>query len=728
VTASPETFPPWSPPPMTGAAGEYVIDAWQRVVLTLDVLRERGNQYLDHAQSGKPPVLVFDYETILDARRFPKPANYALVRVKPGPDNPPTDPNKRPFVVIDPRAGHGPGIGGFKIDSEVGIALKQGHACYFVVFHPQPEPGQTIESVCAAEVTFLLKVNELHPHADGRPFVIGNCQGGWALAMLASLAPDDVGPILLAGSPISYWAGVVGKNPMRYLGGLLGGSWTASWLADLGHGVFDGAYLVNNFDRLDPGNTYWHKLYNLYSKVDTERERYLQFEKWWGGHYFMTRDEMDWIVQNLFVGNKLSAGEIESFDRKHRVDLRNIRSPIVVFASWGDNITPPQQALNWIADLYDSDDEIRVNEQTIVYCLHEKAGHLGLFVSGGVARRETSELASALDLIDMLPPGLYEAIIQDTRPDMPGLEYVAGRYLIQFAPRTIDDVLALDDGRRDERAFEIVERVSKINQGLYDRLWSPFVKAMSNEFSAWVLRMMNPVRIEHWLYSDLNPWMAWVKPAAELVREERRPAAADNAFLKFQGTVSTHTEQVLDNYGTLRDELQERLFKIIYESPWLALAVGAGPDGDRRRGPQASTWERDELVLLKRREIEASVEKGTLADALARLLLYLRPRNGAVDERPFNMANRMINDLKPESAPSLAALKVAIKRQVSVLALDEERAIAALPKLVPDKQVLQRGFDAARALLSARGALTPEQNDRFRRAAQLAGLEGTQLQ
>ena len=193
---------------------------------------------------------------------------------------------------------------------------------------------------------------------------------------------------------------------------------------------------------------------------------------------------MEWISQNLFVGNKLSAGEVESFDGKHHVDIRNIRSPIVVFASWGDNITPPQQALDWIPDLYRSVEEIRLNDQTIVYCLHEKIGHLGIFVSASVAKRETAELASALELIDTLPPGLYEAIITDTQPDMPGLEYIDGRYLIQFAPRTIDDILALDDGREDEQAFEVVNRVAQINQGLYDTFASPVVKAMSNEATA----------------------------------------------------------------------------------------------------------------------------------------------------------------------------------------------------------------------------------------------------
>ncbi len=293
-------------------------------------------------------MLVFDYDTVLDARDFPKPANYALVRIKPDASHAKTDAKKRPFVVIDPRAGHGPGIGGFKMDSEIGIALQHGHPCCFVMFFPYPMPGQTIESVCAAEIAFMKKVNELHPDADGKPFVIGNCQGGWALIMLAALAPQHVGPLLLAGSPVSYWAGVEGKNPMRYSGGLLGGTWLASLAGDLGHGKFDGAYLVNNFEGLNPANTYWSKLYNLYAQVDTERERFLEFEKWWGGLFLMNKEEMEWITKNLFVGNKLSAGEVESFDGKHRVDIRNIRTPIVVFASWGDNITPPQQALNWI--------------------------------------------------------------------------------------------------------------------------------------------------------------------------------------------------------------------------------------------------------------------------------------------------------------------------------------------------------------------------------------------
>ena len=83
-------------------------------------------------------------------------------------------------------------------------------------------PGQTIADIARAEAVFLEKVIALHPGADGKPCVIGNCQAGWAIMMLAALRPELFGPIIAAGSPLSYWEGVRGKYPMRYMGGLTG--------------------------------------------------------------------------------------------------------------------------------------------------------------------------------------------------------------------------------------------------------------------------------------------------------------------------------------------------------------------------------------------------------------------------------------------------------------------------------------------------------------------------
>ena len=98
-------------------------DAAQRSVLFWDVLRQRGNQYREHLADTVPHVLDYKVELLVDGRRLGRPVNYALARVIP-PAGIEINPKRRPFVVIDPRAGHGPGIGGFKADSEIGVAFE----------------------------------------------------------------------------------------------------------------------------------------------------------------------------------------------------------------------------------------------------------------------------------------------------------------------------------------------------------------------------------------------------------------------------------------------------------------------------------------------------------------------------------------------------------------------------------------------------------------------------
>jgi hypothetical protein len=140
--------------PTTNPIADYWLDAWQRSVLTLDVLRQRGNIYYQHNAMNAPNVLSFKGELVLDGRTLERPVNYVLARIVPIDGREP-DPAKRPFVVVDPRAGHGPGIGGMKQDSEIGVALEGGHPCYFVGFLPNPVPGQTLLYVCRAEAVGL---------------------------------------------------------------------------------------------------------------------------------------------------------------------------------------------------------------------------------------------------------------------------------------------------------------------------------------------------------------------------------------------------------------------------------------------------------------------------------------------------------------------------------------------------------------------------------------------
>ena len=702
---------PWT------AAAEYGLDAWQRSVLFLDVLRQRGNQYLEHMAMQAPNVLQFQAELVVDGRALPRPVNYVLARIIP-PTGVTVDQRKRPFVVVDPRAGHGPGIGGFKADSEIGVAMRAGHPCYFVGFLPEPVPGQTIEDIMVAEAAFLERVIQLHPDADGKPVVIGNCQAGWAMMMVAAARPELFGPIIIAGAPLSYWAGVHGRNPMRYTGGLNGGSWLTALTGDLGHGIFDGAALVQNFENMNPSNTLWTKQYNLYANIDTEGPRYLGFEKWWGGHVLLNAEEMQWIVDNLFVGNKLATAEIVTGDGI-RLDLRNIKSPIICFCSQGDDITPPQQALGWILDLYGSVEDIRANGQTIVYCVHDKIGHLGIFVSGGVAKKEHAEFASNIDFIDCLPPGLYEAVLTPAGEATVPAGSMIGDYVVRFEQRTLDDIRALGcNDLEDERKFAAVARLSEINLGLYRTYLQPWVRAATTEQSAQLLRQLSPARLQFELFSDKNPLMASVAAAAELARAGRRPVAAGNPFLAAQQAVSDQIVAALDGWRDWRDSMVEATFHATYGSPVTQALLGLRASEDPPRARPGREPEEIAFVQQRIAELEGRMGQGGLREAFVRAIIYIRLPELAADERGF----AVLSKLREEHASdlSLVDFKALVRDQFLMLELDEAQAVATIPLLLQG-----HGDRAAKALellesvVTAPGPLGQEAAQRLRQIGAL---------
>ena len=712
-------------------AVEYMVDAAQRSILYWDVMRQRGNQYRAHLAETVPHVLEFGFELVVDGRELERPVNYGLVRIIP-PKGVVVDPTRRPFVVVDPRAGHGPGIGGFKADSEIGVVLKAGHACYFVGFLPDPMPGQTIEDIARAEAVFLERVIALHPEADGKPCVIGNCQAGWAVMILAAMRPDLFGPIIIAGSPMSYWAGVHGKNPMRYSGGLLGGTWLTALTSDLGHGKFDGASLVQNFENLNPANTLWTKQYNLYSEIDTEAPRYLGFERYWGGHVTLNAEEIQFIVDELFVGNHLAAGEIK-LSHGTAIDLRNIDRPIVVFCSKGDNITPPQEALGWILDLYRDVNEIRSYGQTIVYTIHESIGHLGIFVSAGVARKQYDKFSSNIDLIDVLPPGLYEAVFEPKTDGAASADLVRGEWIMRCEERTLDDIRALGGNDiADERRFATAAKVSEINLALYRTFAQPFVRAALPPAVGEAMRELHPLRVQYQLLSDANPLMAPLSAMAKQVRETRAPAAAGNPLLEMQELASRQIIAGLDAWRDMRDAMAEWTFMTVYGSPFLQAAVGIDPAETRRPRHAGTSLLHQQLVETRIAELKAKMPQGALPEGLVRTMLYVGMPRGGVDERGFD-AIRRIRAANPDGKtlplPELAAMtlsefKALVREQFFMLLIDQSAAVAAIPALLPKDTAARRAaFALLRQVLSAAGEITAESAGRLREAAQWYGVD-----
>ena len=672
----------------------YATDFAQRSILFWDALRERGNVAVEHNQAGLPPVLHFDYETVVDGRQLARPVNYALVRIV-APEGVVVDPKRRPYVIIDPRAGHGPGIGGFKDDSQVGVAIRDGHPVYFVIFFRDPEPGQTLLDVCEAEKQFIHKVRELHPTSP-KPAIVGNCQGGWAAMMLAAADPDETGPIVINGAPMSYWGGAwsggEGDNPMRYAGGMLGGTWLASFASDLGDGVFDGAHLVQNFENLNPANTFWDKYYHLFANVDTEPPRFLEFERWWGGFYLMNREEIEWITKNLFVGNKLWKGGAQMANGK-AFDLRDIKAPIVLFASMGDNITPPQQAFNWVADVYGSTDEIKARGQVIVGLMHENVGHLGIFVSGKVAKKEHAQIVSVLKSIEALPPGLYAMAIHERKGKSGKVEYD-----VELEERSLEEVAARLNRfeRADEKPFEAVAAVSEFNQRAYELFAQPLVQSLGNPMSAKLSRQFHPLRFQRWAFSDLNPWLAWLGPTAKMVKAQRQPLDPDAPARKVEAMASEAVSASLDYYRAIRDAMSEAMFFQTYGNVF-SMYLADKREAEERRGELVA--EPRELPFVK--EALAAIEEGGYAEALARVGALLARRGAPLPLERVALRQELIDeyrDLLPDLEPH--EWRRVRGEQDLIVRYEPERAMATLPILLRDPADREKLITLARRLLA----------------------------
>jgi len=672
----------------------YLIDAAQRGVLYWDVLRQRGDNYLAYEAAGAPPVLGFPYEVVADGRALPRRSNYAVVHILP-PDGTRPNPKRRPYLIIDPRAGQGAGIGGSKADSQVGVALRGGHPVYFVIFYTHPEPGQTLADVCATHAAFVRRVRALHPEAPP-PIVVGNCQGGWATALLAASNPDVTGPIVINGAPLAYWSGSrARRHPMRYLGGLCGGAVPAMVLSDLGAGEFDGAHLVLNFETFSPAAVWWKKYYDLYATVDAP-ERYLEFERWWGGFHFMTEEEIRWIVKNLFVGNRLARQGVH-LDSRTFVDLRNIRSPIIVFASYGDDITPPQQALNWIADLYRDVQEIRVKGQRIIYCLHKDVGHLGIFVSSKVAKEQHSEIVSTMKTIEAMPPGLFEMIIEDKQGE--GVDAV---YTVSFAARTIDDVLALNDAREDEELFGAVARLSDLAANVYDLALRPWVRGAVTPTSARLMATMHPLRVRRWGVSSRNPALASVASLAEAARARRRPVAEDNPFVAAERLWASLVEEGWNLARDLRHAALELSFFAIYGAPWMR-TIGAGDLGVPTATGERPLADSPEVQLAL-----AKLSEGGFADAVVRMMILMAKSRPAIRRSRLERSNHMLRHEQPFASLSAEERGRIINEQSLIVDFAAEGAVATLPDLLATHAERERALALVLDVAGAVEEMVPE--------------------
>jgi hypothetical protein len=277
----------------------------------------------------------------------------------------------------------------------------------------------------------------------------------------------------------------------------------------------------------------------------------------------------------------------------------------------------------------------------------------------------------------------------------------------------------------DERRFETAKRVSEMNLTAYQKYVQPWIKSMVTPQMAELMRNWHPARAQYEAFSSENPLMKGVENAADKAREERKPVAKDNPFLAFQENMSKQIVSSLDRWRDSQEALSEAFFLAIYGSPALQSAVGVDPQStpSRRREMDVRYLER---LQARTAELKSKVSSGGLREAGIRALLYIGSARGMVDERSLE-ALRRLRQVDESARITLAEFKMLVREQFFILLLDQEAALAAIPKLLPENMDERRNaFSAMQEILSASAEISGEVAKRLKRVAGLFGLDDDQ--
>ena len=328
-----------------------------------------------------------------------------------------------------------------------------------------------------------------------------------------------------------------------------------------------------------------------------------------------------------------------------------------------------------------------------------------------------------MDVIDTLPPGLYEMEISPRSPGEGG-GLVTGDWISRFEARSLDDIRAL--GRNspdDDRAFAAAARLSELNHSSYRTFMQPFVRAMASQPAADMMRTLNPLRLSYTMFADSNPWIKGVEKLAAEIAAGRQPAAAGNPFLVLQKQISDQIIAMLNAYRDARDALIEQMFFGFYGSPFVQGLLGLNT-GSKVRELPGSSPERRKARQARMEAYAAKLESGGFAEALARAVLYVVAAERALDDRSalaLNIARQKLMRL------SLEAFKELVRDQFFVLLVERERAIGVLGSLVPEEDARKELLEQVNAIVGAAGPLTPAERVRIDRLSQVLSASSAML-
>jgi hypothetical protein len=130
-----------------------------------------------------------------------------------------------------------------------------------------------------------------------------------------------------------------------------------------------------------------------------------------------------------------------------------------------------------------------------------------------------------------------------------------------------------------------------------------------------------------------------------------------------------------------------------------------------------------EMLQARIAELKSRIGEGGLREAAVRGLLYIGSARGMVDERSLE-ALRGLRRSDTGARLTLSEFKTLVREQFFMLLLDQETALAAIPRLLPDNADARRiAFAGIREVLSASAEISGEVAKRLNRVAELFGVD-----
>jgi hypothetical protein len=381
------------------------------------------------------------------------------------------------------------------------------------------------------------------------------------------------------------------------------------------------------------------------------------------------------------------------------IDLRNITSPVVVFASWGDNITPPPQALNWIIDTWGDERAIAAAGRTIIYVLHESVGHLGIFVGGEIARKEHDQLVTSLDVIESLPPGLYEMKLEAKagKEAQRWEQLEPGDYTVHYQHRKMDDIRALNpEGRDEEALFSTISKVSELNTAIYKTWFRPWVQLFATRETADAMGNLHPLRMQRQLLSDESPLAPLIRQQAKKARARRTPIKHDHPLRKMEKLLSDQITGSLDQFRDRRNQFTVAWTRQAYGP----LGLGAWFKPDQSDAEIAHVRAQSELASIRESLLD-HIAEGGFAEAVCRIVLAGMVSIGSFERRSLRLA-RLFAQLPAGTLNGVTTHTnwvSLLKAQARITAVAPVEALNALEQLLPDTASRERALAISAAVM-----------------------------